>query len=423
MGRLAVPPPRKIYAPPFSHLVTGAGRRGVSGALGLLVGKANAAAIDTRTSTVAVKDSVTPANNFNGTIDQAIAAGILVRAAPSPKVLRDQSGLWLSSTAIRPEYYETLGNVGWVPERSSTVLTQWSRRLDNAAWTKTNVTVAAATGTDGIVGSGSQITFTADDGTVLGTTNVSASAARRFAPFIRRVAGTDPLEWTLDGGATWTAFTGEITSTFKRFGVGVTVANPQVGFRGKNGNVFVIDRANGESLAFDTSPMDSVGSLFTRVLDNLYFDLTKLPAIADAVSLYAWAETSPAPSGNVVLELQAANRADALINIVAITAQNAYTAAGLAFASQYNITFAPYPEGTFVRIAGSSKGHPTDAAQGVFHAARDGVLGTPDTNGTFKSAAYTRLYFGSIGSNSGVHSRHVLEAAIFMEQLTDAELQ
>jgi hypothetical protein len=247
-----------------------------SRALALIGSEPNGVALDFTDMSCVVRDTTTPANNFSGS-----PAAWLGYMAPSTKWILGANGLYASGTTIR-QAFDTSGNVlGLIAEDMATTLTTYSRRLDNAAWTKTNVTAATTTGVDGVAGSATRITATAANGTCLNPAVTSASAARRLAPFVRQVTGTGALQWTLDGGTTWTSFAG-VTGTYQRIGVGQTVTNPQVGFRiVNNGDAFDIDFANGETNttgSYDTSPMESLATVFTRNAD--FVSTGAMPSIA-----------------------------------------------------------------------------------------------------------------------------------------------
>ena len=128
-------------------------------------------------------------------------------------------------------------------------------------------------GIDGITGSATRLSSTGGTPrTIFGSVNTAAAANCTLAPFVRYVSGAGDLEWTLDGGSTWTAYTG-LTSAYQRKEATVNVANPQVGFRITSGNSdFDIDFANGETGAFATSPIESSTSQVTRAADIVYLD-------------------------------------------------------------------------------------------------------------------------------------------------------
>lgn len=222
-----------------------------------------------------VRHGSTPANNFGGD-----ANGLFSYISPSNQWIRNAAGLLVLGNTLRPEHDMSGNPLGLWVQSARTSLAAKPRRLDDGSyWTHSNTAASAVVGQDGVSGSATRIIATgAGNGTVIGTPNTSASAARRLAPFVKRAAGTGDLEWTLDGGSTWTAFAG-ITSSWQRIGVGATVANPRVGFRVvSSGDEFDIDFANGETGTTDTSPIDTESGAtgtVTRAADNIRLATSK----------------------------------------------------------------------------------------------------------------------------------------------------
>jgi hypothetical protein len=249
---------------------------GASRAFLLAGSRTNVLAASFRDMSAVVRHVSTPANNFSGNPND-----LFTYTSPSAKWVRGSNGLWSSGTTMRTHFDDTGAALGLALEAAKTSLAIRARELGNATyWTASSITTSTVQGVDGVAGAATRITATAGNGTVLGSSNTSASAARRLAPFIRRVSGVGNLEWTLNGGSTWTAFTG-ITSSWKRIGVGATVANPRVGFRVvSSGDAFDIDFANGETGLLDTSPMHVNGStgVITRAGDNITITSAKFPA-------------------------------------------------------------------------------------------------------------------------------------------------
>jgi hypothetical protein len=124
----------------------------------------------------------------------------------------------------------------------------WNRDLTNAAWVKTNATVAKnQTGAEGSANAASSITATAANATVIQSIT-SIATNRVFQALVRRISGTGTLEFTLDGGTTWTIMS-EPPASFDVMNPLVinqnAVTNPAIGFRvGTSGDVFGIDFAS-----------------------------------------------------------------------------------------------------------------------------------------------------------------------------------
>lgn len=157
---------------------------------------------------------------------------------------------------------------GLLIEGSRTNLLLWNRDLTNAAWTKSNMTVAkTATGLDGVANSASRLTATSNNGTVLQAVT-SGSAARATTAYVRRVSGTGTVEMTQNGGTNWTAVT--VTSQWTRVGpASATITNPSVGFRlATSGDAIEVDFVQLENGTFASSAIATGASAVTRASDN-----------------------------------------------------------------------------------------------------------------------------------------------------------
>lgn len=143
------------------------------------------------------------------------------------------------------------GNMG--PRRSRKGLLsfngQWNRAvaprdLTNAAWVKANATATLnQIGREGSANTASLLTFTADNGTVTQAIT-NASILRRLYFDVKRVSGTDPLEFSFDNGVTWYSITPAGTGWNRAKSSLQTVTDPAIILRGKNGNSFVLDFIN-----------------------------------------------------------------------------------------------------------------------------------------------------------------------------------
>jgi hypothetical protein len=154
-------------------------------------------------------------------------------------------------------------------EPGATNLALHSRDLTQAAWVKTNATPArTATGADGTANTGTTLTATAGNATILQAIT-SASSARVFGARVRRRTGTGTVEITQDNGTTWTAIT--LTSTYQLFPTASqTLTNPTVGFRiVTSGDAIDVDFCQAETGAVSTSPIVTAGSTANRVADSV----------------------------------------------------------------------------------------------------------------------------------------------------------
>lgn len=131
----------------------------------------------------------------------------------------------------------------WVEGGNTNYLLR-SRELENASWTKTNMTVTRnQIGADNAANSACLLTATAANGTCLQSiTRVSTQYVG--SAHVRRSVGTGTVEMTMDNGTTWVDITSQINSS--RFTwvemPQQTVTNPVFGFRlGTNGDAIVVD--------------------------------------------------------------------------------------------------------------------------------------------------------------------------------------
>jgi hypothetical protein len=106
-----------------------------------------------------------------------------------------------------------------------------SEEFDNAAWVKTNVTVAANSiaAPDGTL-TADTLTASAANGTCIQDLGVVASAAKAGSIWLRRLTGTGNIQLTLNGGGAWT--TVAVTSSWQRFFIyNNALANEDFGIR------------------------------------------------------------------------------------------------------------------------------------------------------------------------------------------------
>jgi hypothetical protein len=144
-----------------------------------------------------------------------------------------------------------------------------SRDLTQAVWVASNCTVSRnqpGADTDATANTGSLITATSGNGTVLQSITLASSTVITSA-YVKRSVGTGTVEMTQDGGGTWTAITGSInSSTYARVNVAAaTVTNPQVGFRlGTSGDAIVVDFFQTEQGSYVTSPIITTSAARSR---------------------------------------------------------------------------------------------------------------------------------------------------------------
>lgn len=185
----------------------------------------------------------------------------LTRASTTARY-RGSNGLMVVSTsANEPRFdynYKVGGSVtkaGLLLEVSRTNICLQSRTLTNASWTKSASMTAAKdqTGDDGVGNAACRLTAAAADQTCLQAV-VSGSAAHTFSATVRRLVGSGAVEMTIDNGTTWVPIT--LISTFARFAVTQTLANPTVGFRVRtNTDAIAVDDCQLEVGSEATSPI------------------------------------------------------------------------------------------------------------------------------------------------------------------------
>jgi hypothetical protein len=160
---------------------------------------------------------------------------------------------------------ECLGRSVW---ESRTNRCLYSEEFDNAAWVKTNVTVAAnqTIAPDGTL-TADQLTASAANGTVIQDLGVVASAAKTGSLYLKRYTGTGNIEITLNGGSSWTAVT--LTNTWTRFNLTATLADEDFGIRiVTSGDSIFAWGGMVETGAFQTPYIPTVASQVTRLADS-----------------------------------------------------------------------------------------------------------------------------------------------------------
>lgn len=126
----------------------------------------------------------------------------------------------------------------------ATVRNLWNRDLSNAAWVKTNMTAAKdQAGADGTASAASSLLATAANATCLQTITLASSTVLLQVD-IKRLVGTGNVDFTVDGGTTWT--TVAITAAYsQKFIVQAAVTNPVLGFRlATSGDKIAVDFAS-----------------------------------------------------------------------------------------------------------------------------------------------------------------------------------
>jgi hypothetical protein len=120
---------------------------------------------------------------------------------------------------------------GMLSEVASTNHALYSADMSNAAWVKSNMAVDSDSHIDpsGNANTTCELRATAGNATILQTVTI-ASAAFRYAVYLKRKTGSGNVDITIDNGGTWATKTINSTS-WTRVDVGKTAANPIFGIR------------------------------------------------------------------------------------------------------------------------------------------------------------------------------------------------
>jgi len=148
-----------------------------------------------------------------------------------------------------------------------------SRDLNNASWTKTNMTaVRTQPGADtaATANRGTLLTATAGNATCLQSITL-ASGAFCVGAWVRRSVGTGRIDMTMDGGTTWVEITSSINSSgYTRVQIPTqTLANPNVGFRiVTSGDAIIVDFFQAVDRSFLPTPIITTTATVTRTSER-----------------------------------------------------------------------------------------------------------------------------------------------------------
>lgn len=139
------------------------------------------------------------------------------------------------NTVVSNKVIEAVGSdlttaLGALFEPAATNYCTHSEEHDNAAWTKSNITIAADSiaAPDGAT-TADTLTASAGNGTCLDSITLASSDVT-YSVWLKRLTGTGNIDLTVDGGTGWTTKT--ITSSWARYDIQqAAVTNPQVGIR------------------------------------------------------------------------------------------------------------------------------------------------------------------------------------------------
>lgn len=179
----------------------------------------------------------------------------------SPELAQWADGYWSSF----PANTLAVTDLGGQMYGAATNDALWARDMSQAAWALVGATsVLTATGIDNAANSASTITATAPNATILQTITL-ASSSDVFSIFLKRVSGTGTVNITENGGVSWTPVT--LTTSWQRFSVTATLANPVVGIQiVTSGGVVAADFAQLE-LTVLTPPILTTSAPASRAAD------------------------------------------------------------------------------------------------------------------------------------------------------------
>lgn len=360
---------------------------------------------------LAIRDTVTPANNFAGT-----PFSKLTYTCGSVANYYNSAGLLAQAAINTPRYnYDpaTLAIRGLLIEEARTNSALWCRDLTNAVWAASSMGASkTATGIDGAANSATTITASGASATILQTLVLTNTCATAFS--IRRRTGTGTIEITQDG-TTWVVVTP--TSAWQRFTIAsAALINPVIGIRiTTSGDAVDVDFAQIEVGSRCTSPIATAAAAVTRSAGSLTIPVTSFNFSQTNGTLYTKTILSVIDSASSQIGLEANNGTGA--ELYRLSSAN-----GTAN-SQFRVVDNSVQQASVV-MAGVTVNTPMKLAAAFaasdFRAARNGVLGTPVVSGTLPTP--TQLTIGhAVGF--GHLNDEIQEFMVVPRSMTNAELQ
>jgi len=191
------------------------------------------------------------------------------------------------------EFADVNGPFGGLIEKAATNVALRNRDQTNAVWVKSNMTAAKdETGLDARLNSASSLLATAANATALQTFTI-LSTEQDTSFYLKRLIGSGTVEITIDNGVTFVPVT--LTSSFQRFDVTQTLANPVIGIRiVTSGDKIAVDFSHLETGPIPTSEIETAASSVGRNADVLAYATTGNLAINNGSIKLDWVPTAAA---------------------------------------------------------------------------------------------------------------------------------
>jgi hypothetical protein len=278
-------------------------------------------------------------------------------------------------------------------------------------WDNTNVTVDTdnTTSPDGTVNAELLTAFDAN-GTIVQDLGVIASAAKVFSVYLKRATGTGNIDLTLNGGTGWT--TVAVTSSWARYSITATLADPDVGIRiVTSGDAVYAYGGQVEAATFASSLIPTTTAAVTRNADVLSF--TSSGNISATAGTFSATSKINGPTGSTAYSIWMSTN-ETNNRLAARIYSNSYLEYGTG-SSTITVNAGGVTSGTQFKLAVA-----WDSTGGW--AVKDG--GTVASNTTDPSINIDATsYIGTrVGTANHLYG-HVKNMRIWNRKFTDAELQ
>lgn len=407
-----------------------------SAAMRMLSGETNGLAVAFRQHSAAVKDTGTPANDYDGTPD-----GLLTYSGSSAKWVWNPAGVLTENPAgsLPYDFDPVTGAAkGLLVEGQRTNLILQSQTFDHSSWTKAGVTITAnaASAPDGATTADKIVESTATSGrsayqSFSITGNHACSVYAKSAGdsrWLRFQAGSSDSYFNPDTGAWGTVGAGtsehavedvgdgwyrasllyDGTAATDFFALGLAEADGTSSYAGDGSSGIYVWQAQLEAGAATSSPIPTTIATVTRAADNVSIATTAFPFSATAGTYSIIFRDAAAGSGILTLS-------DGTINERLML----YESAGAKFRSQDG----GVNQADIVTNAAVVSGvHKIAAAWAAndFAVSVDGGTVAIDTTGTLPTV--TSLRFGNNGAAASYLNGHIEAVKYVPSRVSDANL-